>query len=131
MRLYVEISLTIIAGFSGAILHELCHYVIGYIAGGNPFFSEWAFIVPHQVDFRTPEAMSESGVKATGGIVLIFPIALVIFLALHKPVEIVDKIRILAFLFGGSIISESDLFAVRHPKNWKLWTSGESISREE
>ncbi|MEA5407521.1 hypothetical protein VB773_08055 [Haloarculaceae archaeon H-GB2-1] len=131
MQLLVEILLVVVLPFAGVLLHELLHYSFGWAFGGGPYFNKWTLIVPYQVDYETPKEMSNIQTKITGGAILLFPFTLAIVLALTAPGNIVDRLPLIAFLMGGSIVSDLDLLAVLQPEKWKKWTNGEPISRSD
>jgi len=115
----------LIATIAAPYAHELGHYVFGSLFGGSPRFRERQWIWPTQVDFDSPDEMSDLGVKITGGYVLIYPAIMAVGAWLHS-------LPIAAFgLVAGMPISPSDLNALHHPKVWKDLTAGRSVTRED
>jgi len=119
-----------ISGISGLLFHEVLHWMFGYVFDGSPRFADKKLGLPGAVTFDTPERMSKRQVQMTGGIVLIFPLGLVAFALISTPESIVNSTvsqSILIFLFGGSVVSETDIIALRYPNQWKQLAQGEKI----
>jgi len=115
----------LLAAIAAPYAHELGHYGFGYIFGGSPTFRQRQWIWPTQVDFETPEEMSDLEVRLTGGYVLIYPVIMAIGAWVHS-------LPIIAFgVAAGMPISPQDLNALHHPKVWRDLTAGRSVSRED
>jgi len=106
----------------GVVGHEAIHYIVGRIFGGGTFVSQRKFIIPTQIDFETPKALADWQVRASAGLVLIFPSILIAGLWLNLNILVVLGA-------GGSGISWLDLLALKHPEKWKKFTASEPISR--
>lgn len=130
LALWVQILIVIIAGGAGLWAHEVVHYVVGYISGGTPYVSRFKLFVPHQVDYETPKEMSDTGVQLSGGLVVIFPIALLVLLFITSLGEAIELLPVAAFLGSGSAISMTDLLAALHPQKWRKYTAGDPIYRD-
>lgn len=131
LELVLLAVLAIPAILAGAVAHELCHYLLGWLFGGRPFFSQRTFGVPTQVDFESPDAMSDRQTQLMGGIVVVFPVAFAFFLGYMAATNSPKFVLPLFFLAGGGGVSWTDLFALRHPEYWRRFTKGESISRSD
>lgn len=119
-----------ISGAMGLVSHEILHWITGYMSRGDPSFTNWRLKMPGAVDFGSPHSMSNRQVRLVGGVVFIFPVFLILFALLTTPSDIRNNPVLmggLAFLFGGSVISETDIIAVRSPEAWKKLASGEAI----
>lgn len=127
----IGLALVPIATAAGFTLHELSHYAVGKIAGGNPFFNRFTLgIVPHEVDFETPERMSKNGIRATAGIVYIYPL-IAFLLAMVIPQNLVIELAPIWCVFlAASGISWFDALAVQDPERWREYTIGNPISRD-
>lgn len=119
----------------GILLHESTHWILGWIAGGNPEFSEKRFRVPTQVDFNSPGQMSDLGIQITGGAVTIYPIIFVGVVSFHLK-NLSELLRLINFLtiylsLGAIGVSWLDIMAAQDPQRWVRYTSGKPISRED
>jgi hypothetical protein len=137
-ELGIEIGLIILTGITGGvtgtITHEYLHWIGGKITNGEPYFTDKKLGIPTAVGFNSPNLMSDKGVQLTGGIVLIFPVSLVAFALLVQISEIQENLRLmwlLFFLFGGCVVSETDMIAIRYPSTWKKLASGGKIGLED
>jgi len=113
------------AAIAAIYAHELGHYVLGYIFGGSPKFRKWQLIWPTQVDFDTPEEMSDLGVKITGGYVFFYLFVMVVGAWFHS---------IPVIVFGaaaGVSVSPQDLNALHYTDVWRDLTAGRSVTRED
>jgi len=126
-----KIPVVVIGGFSGMAFHELCHYVLGYLSGGRPFFDRFWFGIPTQVDFREPSSMSPAQVRMTGGIVILWPILTFSCLGYIIGSGKMGLLLVIPFFAGASVVSWLDLLATYYPKLWQKFTEGESICRED
>lgn len=109
----------------GALLHELGHFVIGWLSGGGVYIDQWSLIIPSRVNFRAPHAMSNLQVRLVGGWPYVF-FPIIIYSAWHQM-----EYLLLFAVGGGFSISASDLNAVLHPEFWKRMTAGETIRPED
>lgn len=126
-----QLPLIIILTLGGMFFHELLHFVFGYLFGGTPFFTGYWFGVPTQVDYETPEAMSDQQVQLTAGIVTLSPLSILLFFAVSTPAQVSELFWAVIFITGASGVSWIDMFAMTHPGLWKRFTNGESISRDD
>lgn len=123
--------LALAAIIAGAAAHELCHYLLGWLFGGRPFFSQRTFGVPTQVDFERPDDLTDTQIQLMGGIVVVFPVAFAFLLGYTAATDSQRFVLPLFFLAGGSGVSWTDLFALKHPDYWKRFTKGEPIFRSD
>lgn len=109
----------------GALVHEGTHYFFGWIFGASPTISRYQFgLLPTQVDFDSPDNLGNWETRITGGSVFLFiPLALAGAMIHWWP--------LLAFGIGGIGISWTDLLAGFHPREWRKFTAGEEISRDD
>jgi hypothetical protein len=133
-----QILVIILASILAYWAHEGWHWLFGRLAGGKPFISGWHLypIIPGEIDFEQPQAMPSMAVRwlAAGG-----PIALVVLFTFSVTTSGTANYylrpRHLAFLifFGvaGGATSWLDLFAIYAPDEWKRFTAGESIRRDD
>jgi hypothetical protein len=126
MNIGLAQDLTLLLTFStvGLFTHELLHFSFGRLFGGNSFFSRYWLGVPTQVDFRTPHEMSDRQVQITAGSVLLFPCIALLGAYLRS-------IPILGFGLGGIGVSMTDMLGFQSPENWKDFTAGEPITRDD
>lgn len=131
----LELALFTVLAFpailAGALAHELCHYLLGWLFGGQPSFSQRTFGIPTRVDFERPDAMTDSQIQLMGGIVVVFPVAFAFLLGYTTATDSQRFALPLFFLAGGSGVSWTDLFALRHPDYWRRFTKGEPLSRSD
>lgn len=116
-----------IAGFVilGAIAHEGAHYVFGWVFGARPYPSRFFLrVLPTQIDYKSPKAMGDWQTRITGGVVIVFVPFAVAGSYLHWW-------ELLAFGIGGIGISWTDLLAGFHPEEWRKFTAGEEIKRDD
>lgn len=120
-----ELAWTVGLILLGGLVHEFGHYFLSRLFGGDPFFSQFSYGIPTQVDFNSPEAMSDRQVRIAGGFPYAFWPLAVLALWFHW-------IPVILFAFGaGATISASDLNAAHHPTTWKKLTAGEAVTRED
>jgi UDP-N-acetylmuramyl pentapeptide phosphotransferase/UDP-N-acetylglucosamine-1-phosphate transferase len=131
INLLWEIPIAILLIFAGLFFHEILHFVVGYLSGGTPFFTRSWFGIPTQVDYKTPEQMSDNQVRLAGGIVVFSPLTILLLFGITTPSQASEMLWILLFLGGASGISWTDVFATTHPKLWKRFTKGEPIGRSD
>lgn len=108
----------------GALAHEGGHYFFGKVFGAEPFRSRRFLILPTQTDFASPMAMSERQVQVMGGFVILF-------IPLSLAGAYLHFWELMAFGVGGIGISWTDLLAAYHPDEWRKFTAGEEISRDD
>lgn len=131
LEVAIIVVLALPAIVAGAVTHELCHYLLGWLFGGRPFFAQRTFGVPTRVDFERPDALTDIQTQLMGGIVIVFPVAFAFFLGYMAATNSPKFILPLFFLVGGMGVSWLDLFALKHPGHWKRFTKGESITRSD
>ncbi|TKX36627.1 hypothetical protein [Halorubrum sp. CGM4_25_10-8A] len=124
IALLEQIAILTVGGLVGLIAHESVHYGFGRLFGGSPFVSKRTFYIPEQIDFETPHQMTDRQVRIAGGGVVVFPILLLVGVW-------AGSLPAIAVGAGGSGISMYDTLAGYHPKQWKRFTAGESISRSD
>lgn len=119
----------------GILLHEYTHFRLGKLFGGEPYFSEYRYGVPQQVDFNSLDKMSDLGIQVMGGSVVIYPliVAGIMGMNLSNPDGILRPVSFLtAFLSLGAIgVSWLDIMAAQQPEKWAKYTAGERISRKD
>lgn len=131
LNLALSILLAVLLVVAGMVAHEGCHYVIGWLSGGKPFFNRWTVGIPTQVDYESPESMSDAQVRLAGGIVVVFPVTAVFLTGLSLNVDVWGLFWVTLFFAGGSGVSWLDLIAATEPELWKRFTLGENISRAD
>jgi hypothetical protein len=129
---YIVVS-TIASGafgmYLGLSLHELTHYTVSKLAGANASIETGRFYLPHQVVFEDPEELSTIAIRIATGLVVIYPVSLIIFLWLSGlPSSVFDK-TVFFVLVGASVVSPADLLGMLYPNQWQEYAnnySGES-----
>lgn len=109
----------------GFLAHESGHYILGRLAGGSPYVSQFQYGFPSQIHYNSPYEMSDWQVRLAGGYVYVYLIIAGIGLWTHW------KLLAAFGIAGGITISASDLNAAHHPKAWKRLTAGETVSEED
>lgn len=111
---------------AGVLIHELSHWVFGRIFGADPFFDrKVAGVVPTQVDYENPHAMTDRQTQVTAGLPMVC-------LALVPAAAWLNALVPVAFLASlGYTVSATDLVALYHPEMWKDLTAGEPVTRAE
>lgn len=137
----IFLGLLFITTVLGLFVHQAVHYFFGTLFGGTPFVSKyWLKIIPCEIDFETPDEMTDLQVRITGGAVMVFPFFLLLS-AVLAPVFVFYSIDITNQLFaawlllsvlfvGASGISWLDKIAWADPEKWRRYTQGEPIQRE-
>ena len=109
----------VIGMYIGLSLHELTHYTVGNLKGANASIETDQFHLPHQVVFEDANELSSNTIRIATGMVIIYPILLILHLwFLGLPNLGIESI-ILFGLVGASVVSPSDLLGLLYPERWR------------
>lgn len=130
MNLISVIALTvgtaIIGAYFGLSLHELTHYTVVKLAGANANIETDQFYLPHQVVFENPNELSPTAIRTATGLVIIYPVSLILFLWFSRLPDPGIESFVLFGLFGASIVSPADLLGMLYPNRWRKYANNYS-----
>lgn len=112
--------------YTGLSLHELTHYTVSKLAGANASIEIGRFYMPHQVVFENPDELSTITVRIATGLVVIYPVSLIIFLWFTGFPNSVFEKTVLFVLVGASAVSPVDLLGMLYPNRWQEYANNYS-----
>ena len=116
----------IIGMYIGLSLHELTHYMIGKLVGANANIETGQFYLPHQVVFENPNELSTTAIRTATGLVIIYPVSLILFLWFSRLPNPGIESFVLFVLCGASGVSPADLLGMLYPNQWREYANNYS-----
>lgn len=105
--------------YTGLLIHELTHYAVGKVRRSNPTMVTDRFHLPHMVEFENPDKMSYRTIRIATGLVIIYPILLVIYILFTGIPDLGVESLLLYTLLGASIMSPADWLGLLYPERWQ------------